>query len=87
MAVSPFIGGQAIKGPAAKLMPELGLDISVSGLWHFYEGLLDGLVVDVADTPQVVGEHQSVLLTYTLMKTEEDRVRLAKEILNWVESL
>ncbi len=87
VAVSPFIGGQAIKGPAAKLMPELGLDISVSGLWNFYEGLIDGLVIDVADTFQIAGEHKAVLATYTLMKTDEDKVRLAKEILDWVETL
>jgi len=87
VAVSPFIGGQAVKGPAAKLMPELGLDISVNGLWSFYEGLIDGLVVDVADTPQIVGEHKTILVTYTLMKTDDDKVRLAKEILDWMEIL
>lgn len=87
VAVSPFIGGQAVKGPAAKLMPELGLDISVCGLWHFYEGLVDGLVVDVVDAPQIVGDTMPVLLTYTLMNHDKDKVRLAKEILDWAESL
>mgnify|MGYP001365137085 FL=1 len=87
VAVSPFIGGQAVKGPAAKLMPELGLDISVNGLWNFYAGLVDGLVIDVADTPQSVGEHKAILMTYTLMKTDDDKVRLAKEILDWMETL
>ncbi|GAB4412685.1 MAG: 2-phospho-L-lactate transferase [Anaerolineae bacterium] len=87
VAVSPFIGGQAVKGPAAKLMPELGLDISVKGLWRFYEGLIDGLVVDVADAAQLEGEKKSIFLTYTLMKTDEDKVRLAQEILDWVEKL
>lgn len=87
VAVSPFIGGRAVKGPAAKLMPELGLDISVKGLWRFYEGLIDGLVVDVADTPQTVGVEKTILQTYTLMKTDEDKVRLAHEILDWVERM
>lgn len=87
VAVSPFIGGRAVKGPAAKLMPELGLDISVKGLWRFYEGLIDGLVVDVADAPQMVGVEKTILQAYTLMKTDEDKVRLAHEILDWVERM
>lgn len=87
VAVSPFIGGQAVKGPAAKLMPELGLDISVEGLWRFYEGLLDGLIIDVADAPQTMEDAKPMLVTYTLMDTDEEKVRLAREILAWVERL
>lgn len=82
VAVSPFIGGQAVKGPAAKIMPELGLDISPGGLLGYYAGLLDGLVIDESERA-LVAQGQPVLVTRTLMQTQEDRIRLAEEILLW----
>jgi LPPG:FO 2-phospho-L-lactate transferase len=84
VAVSPIIGGQAVKGPAAKLMKELGLDASVAGVAAYYGKLIDGLVIDTVDRGvQIV---QRLLVTNTWMKTIEDRMRLANEILEWMES-
>lgn len=87
VAVSPFIGGQAVKGPAAKLMPELGLDISPAGVARYYQGLVDGLVVDSADADQAADMAVPALVTATLMKTDADKARLAREVLGWAGSL
>jgi len=84
VAVSPIIAGQAVKGPAAKLMGELGLDASVTGVAAYYGNLIDGLVVDTVDRDVKI--EQRLLVTNTWMKTIEDRVRLAGEILDWIES-
>jgi LPPG:FO 2-phospho-L-lactate transferase len=87
IAVSPFIGGQAVKGPAAKLMGELNLDISVQGLLGYYAGLLDGLVIDATDREQVLADEPSIMITDTMMNTPDDKVRLARECLAWVGRL
>lgn len=84
VAVSPFVGGAAVKGPAAKLMAELGLDLSPRGLADFYSGLLDGLVVDVSDRDLAARAGTDVLVTPTLMQTREDRRSLAEGVLEWV---
>ncbi len=85
VAVSPFVGGKAVKGPADKLMGELGLGITPGDLARFYDGLLDGLVVDVSDREQVYDVNLPILVTKTLMETDQDKHRLAEDILHWVE--
>lgn len=86
VAVSPFIGGKAVKGPAEKIMREMGLEISPRGLAGYYAGLLDGLVIDEADRDQPSADGVPVLVTNTLMQSSEEKVRLAGEILSWVGS-
>lgn len=83
MAVSPFIGGKAVKGPTVKIMRELNLDISPRGLVGYYDGLLDGLVIDEADREAVTEEEIPVLVTRTLMQSGDDKGRLARECLEW----
>jgi LPPG:FO 2-phospho-L-lactate transferase len=85
VAVSPIIAGQAVKGPAAKLMRELGKESSVVGIADYYGKLIDGLVMDELDRDVVVNQRSFV--TNTLMKTLEDRARLAKEVLSFTETL
>ncbi|MBN1202756.1 MAG: 2-phospho-L-lactate transferase [Anaerolineae bacterium] len=87
VAVSPFIGGKAVKGPAAKLMGELGLDISPCGLCQYYAGLLDGLVIDTSDQDQPPAEGIPRLVTQTLMQSSEDKIRLAGDVIDWVGRL
>lgn len=87
IAVSPFVEGKAVKGPADKLMDELGLGIFPSDLVGYYAGLLDGLVVDTSDGEQIDGLDVPVLVTATLMTTNDDKIRLAEEILMWVEGV
>lgn len=84
VAVSPFIGGEVVKGPAKKLMGELGLDISPQGLAKYYAGVIDGLVVDVSDAEVSRSLALPVLVTPTLMTTSSDKRRLAEEIIQWV---
>lgn len=82
VVVSPLIGGQAVKGPAAKLMKEMGMEVSSNGVARYYEGLIDGIVVDKSDDIQ----NGRVSKTDILMHGAEDRARLAKEVLEWVIS-
>jgi LPPG:FO 2-phospho-L-lactate transferase len=87
VAVSPFVGGKAVKGPASKLMPELGLGISPDGLLRYYTGLLDGLVIDVSDRDNLPSGGISVLITPTLMQSDEDRIALARKVLEWASGI
>ena len=81
VAVSPLIGGRAVKGPTAKMMAELGLTPSASGVAARYEGLIDGYVVDYADLDQVARIGAKVTLAQTLMTTLADREALARTVL------
>ncbi|MCA3254030.1 MAG: 2-phospho-L-lactate transferase [Alphaproteobacteria bacterium] len=85
IAVSPFIGGQAVKGPAGKIMAELGRDATPAGLLALYDGLVDGLVIDGADA----GARADVPLhvTDTLMRGPDDQTRLAREALAFAAGL
>lgn len=86
VAVSPFIGGQAIKGPAAKIMAEIGIATTPAGLASYYDGLLHGIVIDHADgTESVSGT--ALHITDTLMRGFEDQRRLATETLAFARSL
>lgn len=84
IALSPFIGSRAVKGPAAKIFAELGLSPSPAGLLSCYDGLIDGLVIDHADAALAAdcGEVQ-VRVTDTLMRDGADQRRLALEILDF----
>jgi LPPG:FO 2-phospho-L-lactate transferase len=82
IAVSPIIAGQAVKGPTAKMMRELGLDPSAGTVAHRYHNLLDGYVIDHADMSEVVSIDARVTLAQTLMRTMEDRELLARTVLD-----
>ena len=88
IAVSPIIGGKALKGPAAKMMAELGADVSAVGVARHYADLLDGFVLDHAD--QYLAEHVSAIgirpfVTDTIMRDKTDRARLAGEVLGFAQ--
>jgi LPPG:FO 2-phospho-L-lactate transferase len=90
VAVSPIVGGQALKGPAAKLMRELGVEPSSASVARHYGGLLDGLVVDGADeaeAPALCALGVEALVTATVMASDEDRIRLAGETLAFAAGL
>ncbi len=87
VAVSPFVDGKAVKGPADKLMRELGLGITPPDLIRYYAGLLDGLVIDETDRALAQADKVPILVTSTLMRTNADKVRLAEKVLRWVEGL
>jgi LPPG:FO 2-phospho-L-lactate transferase len=83
VAVSPIVGGKALKGPAAKMLGELGHDVSCVGVAGRYVGLCDVFIIDEED--RAVGARieelgMRVEVTDTIMNTEEDKIRLAKFI-------
>ncbi|AVA14678.1 2-phospho-L-lactate transferase [Sphingopyxis sp. MG] len=79
VAVSPIVGGKAVKGPTAKLMAELGIEISPASVAAHYEGLIDAMLVDIRDGQVALGI--KTRSADTLMVTLEDRVRVAAEAL------
>ena len=78
IAVSPFIAGKAVKGPAAKIMDELGLPTTPSAIADHYGALLDGLIIDTADA-DLAPIGLDVLAVPTLMRNDADQARLATE--------
>jgi LPPG:FO 2-phospho-L-lactate transferase len=86
IAVSPLVNGQAVKGPTTKIMSELMLPQSSATIARFYEGIIDGLVLDKSEAhlaPEIgVGTH----VTATLMRTAADKQRLAREVLDFARS-
>jgi LPPG:FO 2-phospho-L-lactate transferase len=90
LAVSPLIGGQAVKGPAAKMFRELGQEPTSLAVARHYADFLDGFVIDHADADQradVERLNTRVLVTDILMRDREDRVRLARETLDFARTV
>jgi LPPG:FO 2-phospho-L-lactate transferase len=81
VAVSPIIGGRAVKGPTAKMMAELGLPVSASAVAHRYGDLLDAYVLDHADADAAGELGIPITVAHTLMRSLEDRERLAHQVL------
>jgi LPPG:FO 2-phospho-L-lactate transferase len=77
VAVSPFVGGRAVKGPTEPFMAHAGLPLGIAGVLAAYGGLLDGVVSD--EPPD--GADLPVLVTDTLMDSPEARRRVAAETL------
>ncbi|MBV9841924.1 MAG: 2-phospho-L-lactate transferase [Sphingomonadaceae bacterium] len=85
VAISPIVGGKAVKGPTAKLMEELGIEVSPAAVAAHYGELLDGMIFDRRDP---VGESTLPRLSIdTLMVTLEDRVRVASAALQLADRL
>jgi len=87
IAVSPIIGGRAVKGPTAKIMAELGLAADVNAIARHYEGLLDALLIDVADAAAARALPVSASIANTLMHTTDDKIALARHCLELCERL
>lgn len=90
VGVSPIIGGQALKGPADRMLASLGHESSVVGVARLYRDMLDGFVIDHQDAthmPALEALGLRVLVTDAIMRDPADRVRLAIEVLDFAESL
>lgn len=86
IAVSPIIAGEAVRGPAAKMYQELGIQPSAKAVARHYGGLLAGFVLDLEDEGQaeeLCSERLQILVVNTLMKTQADRAGLAREVLDF----
>jgi len=89
IAVSPIIGGRALKGPAAKIMVELGQESSSLEVARHYLGVIDALVID--DTDRALAASVSALgiealVTNTIMNEPRERTELARRVLAWAAS-
>lgn len=83
VAVTPIIGGDAVKGPTAKIMRELGLQVTATTIVEYYHGVINGFVDDVRnDLCQFDGLRATRL--DTLMQDQNDKRALAEAILNWI---
>ena len=81
VAVSPFVGGRAVKGPTDAFCEQAGIERSADGIARAYADVLDGLVADEA------ADGLPGLVTDTLMDKPGDRARLAREVLDFAASL
>ena len=82
VAVSPIVGGQALKGPAAKIMRELGVEPSALEVARYYRGIVDALVIDRTDAalaPAIEALGLRTLVTDSVMRSDADRARLARD--------
>jgi LPPG:FO 2-phospho-L-lactate transferase len=87
IAVSPLIGGRAVKGPTAKIMQDLGLEVSVRTIVDFYAGIVDGFMFDRADEQFASQLGVSSHVTDTLMTCSTSKQRLAAEVLDFARSI
>jgi len=86
IAVSPVVGGRALKGPTAKIMKELGMAVDVAAIAEHYLGIIDGLVIDDQDRDQLESVQTMgvpTMVTNTVMVSLEDRKQLARDILSF----
>jgi len=86
-AVSPIIGGKTVKGPAAKMYAELGIEPSALAVAEHYHNLLTGFVLDSKDGQLSDKFEGKILVTDTLMNSPADRARLAMDVLQFIGSL
>jgi LPPG:FO 2-phospho-L-lactate transferase len=87
IAVSPIISGETVKGPAAKMYSELGIQPSALAVAQHYRSFLSGFVLDSVDSELSRLISIKTLITDTLMKNLADRTRLAMDVLNFIGSL
>ncbi len=93
LAISPIIAGEAVKGPAAKMYLEMGISPSAGAVAKHYGNLLDGIMIDEQDKELIKGIKDRethplrVICADTWMKTREDRVRLAGEVLDFGQQI
>jgi LPPG:FO 2-phospho-L-lactate transferase len=81
VAVSPIIGGKAVKGPTAKIMAEFGLPIAAAAVARHYEDILDIFIAEESDANELEDLGIPVRLARTLMSTIDDREALAGVVL------
>lgn len=86
LAISPILGGQAVKGPAAKMFQELGITPSATAVAAHYGPLLTGFILDITDAalePEIRALGMIPRVVPTLMPHHAARVALAQEVLTF----
>jgi len=90
LSISPIIGGKAVKGPAAKMYRELGVEPSAYSVARHYKNFLTGFVIDNKDIDQ---KHEisnlgiKIMITDIMMNTQQDRIRLAEEVISFGQAI
>jgi LPPG:FO 2-phospho-L-lactate transferase len=90
IAVTPIVGGKALKGSAGKMMHELGHEVSARGVALEYLRLIDGFVIDSEDealSEGIVASGIEVMMTNTIMRNADDRLRLARSVLDFAHAI
>lgn len=90
VAVSPIVGGKALRGPADKMLAGLGIAVSSAGVASLYRDVVDGIVIDEQDRAEVAAiEAQGlrVLVTQTIMGGASDRRRLAESVIRFAREI
>lgn len=90
VAVSPIVAGMAIKGPAAKIMRELGHEPSALTVAQHYAGFIDGLLIDETDAKlqqEIEALGINVRIANTIMRSEDDRIALAEAALQYAREV
>jgi len=86
-AISPIVGGAALKGPAARMLRDQGLETSALTIAHLYRDFLDVLVIDEADAtlrPEIEALGLAAAVTDTIMSSMEKKAALARKVLGAV---
>jgi LPPG:FO 2-phospho-L-lactate transferase len=89
VAITPIIGGRALKGPAAEMLRDLGHEVSALGVARVYQDFADLFVLDETDgelLPTIEALGMRVMITNTVMGTLEEKRRLAERVLNYESS-
>jgi len=86
IAVSPIVAGEAIKGPTAKIMRELGVQPTAGVIAELYEDFIDAVLIDTADASLATTDKRFVV-AHTVMKTLEQKAALARECIALIERL
>lgn len=90
IAISPIVGGRAIKGPTAKMMQELGVPQTAQAVAAHYEDLLDGFILDETDeamAPELAATGLKCRTAQSVMQSLQDRVELARTVLDFAAKL
>jgi LPPG:FO 2-phospho-L-lactate transferase len=85
VAVSPLVAGKAVKGPTAKLMTELGVEVGNTAIARHYGQLLDGLLVHVGDAAADVG--LTTREADIMMHDDGDKLRVAREVVDFADHI
>jgi LPPG:FO 2-phospho-L-lactate transferase len=90
IAITPIVGGKALKGPAADMLRDLGHEVSARGVASMYSDFIDVFVLDEVDAgtqAEICTPGVRVVVTNTLMKTHEDKLQLAQLVLRAIQNV
>lgn len=90
ISISPIVEGKSIKGPAAKMYSELGIEPSALSIAEHYKDLIDAIVIDNQDYKYQKEITDLGIITYTtniIMTSPEDKLNLGKDVLNYINRI